>query len=180
MLVPNNHRFSYLKMIILGCEMGVPLFLETPICNLNIPGLCFFLFLAGNLKSPLQNKVFSNRNRAHLGSRYYIYIYTVYIYMYVYIYRYVYMYVYICKYIYMYIHTLGFLKYMLILRIYMYTVYSSRLIQYPKWDVVWRIPWNSEPFFDPSFYGYPIPKPASLPVNSLAVQRCFPKNDATC
>ena len=94
-------------------------------------------------------------------------------YVYIYIDMYICMYIYVN--IYMYIHTLGFLKYMLILRIYMYTVYSSRLIQYPKWDVVWRIPWNSEPFFDPSFYGYPIPKPASLPVNSLAVQRCFPQ-----
>ena len=28
---PNNHRFSLLKMIILGCEMGVPPFKETPI-----------------------------------------------------------------------------------------------------------------------------------------------------
>ena len=84
------------KMIILGCEMGVPLFLETPICNPNIPGLCFFLVLAGNLKSPLQNKVFSNRNRGHLGSRFYIYIYIYtlpvgflkYILIYIYIYVY--------------------------------------------------------------------------------------------
>jgi len=27
MVVPNNHGFSYLKMIILGCEMGVPPFI---------------------------------------------------------------------------------------------------------------------------------------------------------
>ena len=29
--VPNNHGVFLLQMIILGCEMGVPLFLETPI-----------------------------------------------------------------------------------------------------------------------------------------------------
>ena len=31
MVVPNNHVVFLLKMIILGCEMGVPLYLETPI-----------------------------------------------------------------------------------------------------------------------------------------------------
>ena len=30
MVVPNNHGFFLLKMIILGCEMGVPPFKETP------------------------------------------------------------------------------------------------------------------------------------------------------
>ena len=36
MVVPNNHLFVLLKMIILGCEMGVPPFKETPISK--IPG----------------------------------------------------------------------------------------------------------------------------------------------
>ena len=31
MVVPNNHGVFLLKMIILGCEMGVPPFKETPI-----------------------------------------------------------------------------------------------------------------------------------------------------
>ena len=31
MVVPDNHGFFLLKMIILGCEMGVPPFKETPI-----------------------------------------------------------------------------------------------------------------------------------------------------
>jgi len=31
MVVPNNHGVFLLKMIIMGCEMGVPPFQETPI-----------------------------------------------------------------------------------------------------------------------------------------------------